>query len=106
MASLEKLRARDDLVYWPAHGAAIEQPQRYVRGLMTHRRGREAAILQRLQAGDETIAQVVAHIYRDVDRRLHGAAALNVLAHLEDLCARGVVGANGAPTLVARYKRL
>ncbi|HYA80075.1 MAG TPA: MBL fold metallo-hydrolase, partial [Methylocystis sp.] len=46
MASLEKLRARDDLVYWPAHGAAIDQPQRYLRGLMAHRRGREVAILQ------------------------------------------------------------
>jgi glyoxylase-like metal-dependent hydrolase (beta-lactamase superfamily II) len=106
MASLEKLRARDDLVYWPAHGAAVEEPQRYVRGLMAHRRQREAAILRRLEAGDETIAQMVAHIYHDVDPRLHGAAALNILAHLEDLCARGAVGAKGAPTLLTRYKRL
>ena len=106
MASLEKLRARDDLVYWPAHGAAVEEPQRHVRGLMAHRRQREAAILRRLEAGDETIAQMVAKIYHDVDPRLHGAAALNILAHLEDLCARRVVGANGAPTLLARYKRL
>jgi len=105
MASLEKLRRRDDVVYWPAHGSGVKEPQRRLRALIAHRRQREAAILQRLKAGDETIPQMVAHIYRDVDRRLHGAAALNTLAHLEDLCARGLVGADGAPTLFARYKK-
>jgi hypothetical protein len=36
MASLEKLRGRDDRVYYPAHGRPITNPQQYVRGLIGH----------------------------------------------------------------------
>jgi hypothetical protein len=38
---------------------------------------------------------MVRAIYRDTDPRLHGAAGLSVLAHIEDLVARGVVAADG-----------
>ena len=39
---------------------------------------------------EEAKAEMVRAIYRDVDPRLHGAAALSALAHLEDLVARGL----------------
>jgi hypothetical protein len=39
---------------------------------------------------------MVKAIYRDTDPRLHGAAGLSVLAHLEDLVARGLVSTDGA----------
>ncbi|MEP4112978.1 MAG: MBL fold metallo-hydrolase, partial [Nitratireductor sp.] len=42
-------------------------------------------------------------IYRDTDPRLHGAAALSVLAHLEDIVARGDAAANGEIGLEAEY---
>jgi hypothetical protein len=42
---------------------------------------------------------MVAAIYRDLDPRLHGAAALSVLAHLEDLAARGLVETDGEPAI-------
>jgi glyoxylase-like metal-dependent hydrolase (beta-lactamase superfamily II) len=105
LASMEKLRARDDLVYWPAHGGPVLEPQRYVRALAHHRRQREHAILQRLEAGDETIPAMVARIYEGTDARLHGAAALSVFAHLEDLVERGLVRCDGPPTLRGRYLR-
>jgi glyoxylase-like metal-dependent hydrolase (beta-lactamase superfamily II) len=105
MASLEKLRARDDLLLWPGHGAPVSEPQRYLRAIHGHRRQREAAILQKLGEGDQTIAEMVAHIYEGVDKRLRGAAAMTVFAHLEDLCLRGLARAEGPPTLFARYKR-
>jgi hypothetical protein len=38
-------------------------------------------------------------IYRDTDPRLHGAAGLSVLAHLEDLVARGLVATEGDPAI-------
>ena len=41
MASLEKLRARREAIYWPGHGAAVREPQRFLRGLVAHRRLRE-----------------------------------------------------------------
>ena len=56
---------------------------------------RERAILERIKAGDRLIAKIVARIYRDTDPRLHGAAGLSVLAHIEDLVARGDVITNG-----------
>ncbi|HMK90494.1 MAG TPA: MBL fold metallo-hydrolase [Methylocystis sp.] len=105
MASLEKLSGRDDDIYWPAHGEPVRRPRLHVRALQEHRRQREAAILQRLAAGDETIAEIVAQIYAGVDPWLHTAAALNVLAHLEDLCRRGVVAAKDGIKLDGRYEK-
>ena len=40
MASLERLRDREDAIYWPGHGGPVRDPRRYVRGLVTHRRQR------------------------------------------------------------------
>ena len=103
MASLERQRARDDHVLWPAHGDPIRHPQRYLRALYNHRRAREASIFQRISEGDRSIQQIVERIYVGVDPRLHGAAAMTVFAHLEDLVERGLVACEGPPTLGAHY---
>lgn len=95
MASLDVLLARDDRVYLPGHGGPVKSPRSFVRGLKAHRKMRERAVLERIKAGDRTILEIVAAIYRDTDPRLHGAAGLSVLAHLEDLVARGQVQADG-----------
>ena len=84
----------------------VRDPQRYLRALIHHRRQRESAILERLEKGDQTISTIVERIYEGVDRRLHGAAALSVFAHLEELIDRGQVGSDGPPTLGARYFRI
>ncbi|WP_363348679.1 MBL fold metallo-hydrolase [Methylocystis echinoides] len=105
MASVERMRQRDDAIYWPGHGDPVPEPQRYLRALQHHRRAREAAILQRLDAGDDTVPAMVARIYESVDKRLHGAAAMTVFAHLEDLVLRGLVESDGPPSLAARYAR-
>jgi len=93
MASMQKLLERDDLVYYPAHGEPIETPQRLVRGMMGHRKSREGQILRQLESGDTIgvcIADMVADMYKGVDKRLHPAAARSVLAHLLDLRQRGL----------------
>jgi hypothetical protein len=46
---------------------------------------REEAIYNRVKAGDRSISEIVAKIYADVDPRLHAAAGLSTLAHLEHL---------------------
>ncbi|MDN2582177.1 MBL fold metallo-hydrolase [Aquibium sp. ELW1220] len=104
MASLDRLAARDDGLYLPGHGGPVGKPAAFVRGLRTHRRMREAAIVERLKAGDRTIPDVVRAIYASTDPRLHGAAGLSVLAHLEDLVARGVVAADGEVSIDATYR--
>jgi glyoxylase-like metal-dependent hydrolase (beta-lactamase superfamily II) len=103
MASLDRLRARDDEIYWPGHGGPVKDPPRFVRALMGHRRQREASIMRRLAAGDSTVAQIVSAIYDGLAPALHGAAALSVLAHLEDMTMRGLVVSDGPPVLQGRF---
>lgn len=95
MASLDKLMARDDAIYFPAHGPAIENPRRLVRGLIGHRKQREGQILRRLRAGEGEIGSMVAAMYKGIDPGLHPAAARSVLAHLLDLEARGLAVRDG-----------
>jgi glyoxylase-like metal-dependent hydrolase (beta-lactamase superfamily II) len=103
MASLDLLLARDDVIYWPTHGTCIQDPQNFVRAYIAHRRGREAQIIARLEAGDDNIRQMVATMYVDVDKRLHPAAALSVFAHIQDLLERGTIQCATAPSLDASY---
>lgn len=103
MASLEKLLVREDRIYFPGHGGPVNEPQAFVRGLRTHRRMRERAVLERMKAGDRLIADMVKAIYRDTDPRLHGAAALSVLAHIEDLVEKGLVTGDGPPSLATVF---
>ena len=103
MASLERLAGRDEAFYLPGHGGPVAHPGKFVRALRTHRKMREAAVLDRIRKGDRTIADMVREIYRDTDPRLHGAAALSVLAHLEDLVARGLVQTDGPPSIDGIY---
>lgn len=104
MASLETLIARGETRYLPGHGGAVENAPDYLQALKAHRLGREKSVLDRLAAGDETIADMVATIYRDVPVLLHPAASLSLLAHLEDLVARGFVSCDGMPGLESRYR--
>jgi glyoxylase-like metal-dependent hydrolase (beta-lactamase superfamily II) len=104
MASLDKLKGRDETLYWPGHGGPVTEPQRFVRALVHHRRLREASILNRLAAGDRTIPEIVAAIYQGLKPALVGAAGLSVFAHLEDLVARGQAATDGTPALDGEYR--
>jgi glyoxylase-like metal-dependent hydrolase (beta-lactamase superfamily II) len=95
MASLDKLRQRDDRVYYPAHGPAVTNPQQYVRHLMGHRMQREKQILKLVRQKPRTIPDVVANAYPGLDPRLTAAAGGSVFAHLLDLERRGVVKRQG-----------
>ena len=95
MASLDKLRARGDSIYYPAHGPAVTDPKAHLDRLIAHRHGRERQIIGHLRAGEGRIPAMVADMYRDIDPRLHPAAGRSVLAHLIDLEARGLVRRDG-----------
>ncbi len=104
MASLEKVRERDETIYWPGHGGPVLDPQRYVRGLALHRRQREASILAALDAGVETASELVARVYIGLDSSLVRAAGLSTRAHLEDLEERGLIVADGVAAGETRYR--
>ena len=96
MASLEKLLARDDRVYYPGHGPLVDNPRRLVRGMLGHRRQREGQIRRALAEGDADVPAMTRRLYAGLDRRLIPAAERSVLAHLLDLRRRGMVaGAEG-----------
>ena len=103
MASLDKLQARDDEVYWPGHGGPVRKPQRFVKALAQHRRHREGAILRHLGEGDNAVDMLVARLYSDLAPSLKSAAALSVLAHLQDLGERGLVRIDGPLGPKARF---
>jgi len=103
MESLEMMLAREDRIYYPGHGGPVDAPSKFVRALRSHRKMRERAILERIRNGDRLIADMVAAIYRETDPRLHGAAALSVLAHLEDMVERDIVRTDGPPALKGIY---
>jgi glyoxylase-like metal-dependent hydrolase (beta-lactamase superfamily II) len=104
MASLDKLKGREEAIYWPGHGGPVQDPRRFVRALIHHRRQREASILNRLAAGDRTIPAIVAAIYQGLKPALVVAAGLSVFAHLEDLVAKGQVATEGLPSLDSEYR--
>jgi glyoxylase-like metal-dependent hydrolase (beta-lactamase superfamily II) len=91
MRSLEKLRSREDRIYYPAHGPAVTNPQQYVRHLLGHRMQREKQILKLVAEKPRAIPEIVAKAYPGLDVRLVTAAGGSVLAHLLDLERRGVV---------------
>jgi glyoxylase-like metal-dependent hydrolase (beta-lactamase superfamily II) len=104
MASLEKLARRSEPVYLPGHGGPVRDAPRFVQGYIRHRQGREESILRRLGKGAADIPTLVRAIYIGLDPRLTGAAALSVLAHLEDLVARGAVATDGPPSIAGTYR--
>jgi glyoxylase-like metal-dependent hydrolase (beta-lactamase superfamily II) len=91
MQSLEKLRQREDRIYYPAHGPAVTNPQQYVRHLMGHRMQREKQILRLIGEQPRSIPDIVANAYPGLDPRLTAAAGGSVFAHLLDLERRGLV---------------
>ncbi len=102
--SLDKLLARDDEIYFPTHGAPITNPKRFVRAVKTHRLMRDAQIVDQLKKGRTSIKDITTAMYADVDKRLHGAAAMNVLAHLIRLVRNGAVICDGEPGMHAQFR--
>jgi glyoxylase-like metal-dependent hydrolase (beta-lactamase superfamily II) len=103
-ASLRLLQHRDERTYLPGHGPAVAEPRHYVTALVAHRVEREMEILAALAAGRATVPEIVQVVYAAVDPRLHPAAGMSVLAHLQALVAEHRVACDGEPTLEARYR--
>ena len=82
--SLRKVAGRADHTYWPTHGPAIADPQRYVGQLVAHRLERERQIVDAVRAGVAEIPSIVARLYAGVATELHKAAGRTVLAHLSE----------------------
>jgi glyoxylase-like metal-dependent hydrolase (beta-lactamase superfamily II) len=105
MASLRKVAARPETLYWPGHGGPAKNAKAFASAFVKHRLMREAAILDKLAQRPSDIPSLVQAVYAGLDPKLHGAAGLSTFAHLEDLAERGVVVAEPAPALGATWRK-
>ncbi len=90
-ASLDRLICMGDAFdrLLPGHGAAIERPLQFMRGLAAHRAMREAQVRDAIKMGPARPGDLVTALYPGLDPHLAGAARLSILAHLEELAERG-----------------
>ena len=96
LASLDKLYAREDRIYYPAHGPAITKTRQLVRGMIGHRKQRERQIIRLLEEhGPSEIMELVPRMYKGVDEKLWPAAAQSVKAHLIELERQGRAARDG-----------
>ena len=93
LGSLDRLRALADsaglAALLPGHGPVLPDPAGTLDYYIGHRRDRLAEVTEALAAGDRTPAEIVARVYRDVDRSLWAFAEWSVRAQLDYLDERG-----------------
>jgi glyoxylase-like metal-dependent hydrolase (beta-lactamase superfamily II) len=87
--SLRTLRSRNPRRIFPAHGPIREDAVALIDEYIAHRLQREQQVLDAIRAGASTAAEMRARIYPDLDARLHGAAEIQITAHLAKLQEEG-----------------
>ena len=91
--SLEKLRERNPRRIFPGHGPTRDDAIALIDEYIAHRMQREQQVIDALRAGAHTIREMRGRIYRELDERLHGAAEVQIYAHLIKLQDEGRVDA-------------
>ena len=104
LRSLNTVLDRKFDIIRPTHGPAIKEVQPFVQAYIDHRILRENQILSALGSGLDTIGDIVKLLYKDVDKRLHPAAAHSVLSHMIHLRETGRVQAEGLDGLRQSYQ--
>jgi glyoxylase-like metal-dependent hydrolase (beta-lactamase superfamily II) len=89
LASLEKLKAREDRILYPTHGSPILHPQDWIGQLIAHRHTREEQIRAALARRAQSVTELVGALYPQIEPALRAAAAQQTLAHLHHLQSRG-----------------
>lgn len=82
LASLEKLRIRDEKTYYPTHGEPIKNPIQFVTQLIGHRLRRDKEIIRAIGNGAHSIDGIIELVYADLDPKLNLAASRTIYAHL------------------------
>ena len=104
LASLRRILAEDFDIIRPTHGPAITEVEPFVSAYIEHRMRRERQIAGALESGLTQIGDIVAELYKDVDKRLHPAAAHSVLSHIIHMRKTGRVVADGPDGLRQSYR--
>lgn len=90
LESLAHLRRFQCAALAPGHGEIIKNPDRVIDWIIAHRLEREAKVIVAVRANPKlTTAELVPHVYADVDKKLYGWAERSLLAHLIKLADDG-----------------
>jgi len=103
LTSLKTVLDREFDILRPTHGPAITEVRPFVQAYIDHRLAREEQILSALDQGLDKIGDIVTLLYKDVDKRLHPAAAHSVLSHMIHLRETGRVTTDGQDGLRQSY---
>jgi glyoxylase-like metal-dependent hydrolase (beta-lactamase superfamily II) len=87
--SLRRLRALDLDVICPGHGPYVADPAAKLDEYIAHRLERERMLVEALEAGARTEAELLDRAWPDAPEDLRPAAALTLRAHLEKLEEEG-----------------
>lgn len=82
LASLERLLTEPVETLFPGHGSPQGAAKARIRGLIEHRRLREAKVLAALGPAPRALGGLVEAVYADTPRELWGWAERSLLAHL------------------------
>ena len=83
MSSLRRVLELPLRALAPGHGHWIDHPQREIKALIAHRRGREQKVIAVLRIlGPTKLDDMLARVYADVPEHLHPVAAKSLEAHL------------------------
>jgi glyoxylase-like metal-dependent hydrolase (beta-lactamase superfamily II) len=89
LRALERLRERDLEVLCPGHGPPIWDPPAKLEGYIAHRLERERRLLDALERGLRSEADLLDAAWSDVPDQLRPVAAITLAAHLERLSRQG-----------------
>jgi glyoxylase-like metal-dependent hydrolase (beta-lactamase superfamily II)/8-oxo-dGTP pyrophosphatase MutT (NUDIX family) len=95
VSSLERLLGEPVETLFPGHGPPQGAAKRRIRGLIEHRRAREAKVIAALDAAPRAITELVPRAYDDTARELWPYAERSLLAHLLKLEGEGRAARDG-----------
>ena len=88
--SLKKILKYDYKVFFPTHGNLIDNPNKYVRALIAHRKMREKQIVEELKKNKLTINEMLSKFYSTTNKNLWPAASMTLKATLLLLQKKGI----------------
>lgn len=92
LQSLRRVKALQCASLVPGHGELINEVDQVIDWTLEHRLERETKVTAAVRANPGlTMRDLVAHVYKDVDKKLHGWAERSLFAHLLKLEDDGVV---------------
>jgi glyoxylase-like metal-dependent hydrolase (beta-lactamase superfamily II) len=95
LRSLERMRELRARTIYPGHGPIVLDAQAKIDEYLEHRAEREIQVLDALEAGRKTVAEIVAGVYADYPQEVWPLAERSVLAHLLKLEGEGRVAHKG-----------